>query len=87
MGEGVSRTCQQTSRMELFVHIVNDCKPLTSFTKISILDGWQGSEYVSCVVVEHPRIAWSFGEITFSQKKLPHKYTLLNDEKLSSNNR
>ena len=38
-----SEPCQ-TTEMELFANIVND---LTIFTKSSILDFWQGSEYAT----------------------------------------
>ena len=34
----------QTSKMEGFTKIVNTWKPLTIFTKRSILDVWQGSK-------------------------------------------
>ena len=37
----------QTSKMELFVKIVNDVKLLTIFKKSSILDVWMGSKYTS----------------------------------------
>ena len=37
----------QIFKMELFAKIVNTWKPLTIFAKNSILDIWQGSEYVS----------------------------------------
>ena len=46
MSEAYSESCQK-SKMELFVKIVNGLKPLTVFKKSSILDAWQGSEYVS----------------------------------------
>ena len=44
----------QTSKMEYFAKIVNCHKPLTIFTKCSILDVWQGPEYVceSCSLSE-----------------------------------
>ena len=35
----------QTSKMEYFAKIVNCHKPLTIFTKCSILDIWEGFEY------------------------------------------
>ena len=35
------------AKMELFAKIVNGIQLLTFFTKISMLDDWQGSEYVS----------------------------------------
>ena len=37
----------ETSKMELFVKIVNNIKLLTIFTKSSILDIWMGSKYTS----------------------------------------
>ena len=39
----------QTSTMEYFTKIVTRYKSLTIFTKHSILDVWQGSEY-ACVL-------------------------------------
>ena len=36
-------------RCTFFAKIVNGCKPLTIFTKSSILDGWQGSENASVI--------------------------------------
>ena len=44
--EAYSKTCQ-TSKMKLFVNMVNDYKPLNIFAKSSMLDVWQGSEYAS----------------------------------------
>ena len=41
-----SKPCQ-TSKMEQFAKAVNSFQPLTIFTKRSISDVWQGSEYVS----------------------------------------
>ena len=35
-----------TSKMDRFAKIVNSYKPLTIFAKRSILDIWQGSEYI-----------------------------------------
>ena len=35
------------SKMKHFVEIVNGFQPLTIFPKHSVLDVWQGSEYVS----------------------------------------
>ena len=37
----------QTSKMELFVKIVNGIKSLTIFTKAFILDIWMGFKYIS----------------------------------------
>ena len=37
----------KTSKMELFVKIVNGWKTFTIFTQSSVLDVWHGSEYVS----------------------------------------
>ena len=37
----------ETSKMELYVKIVNDIKLLTIFTESSILDFWMGSKYTS----------------------------------------
>ena len=37
----------QLSKMEFFVKKVNSFQPLTILAKSSILDIWQGSEYVS----------------------------------------
>ena len=36
--------------MELFAKMVNGLKLLTVFTKSSILDVWQGSEYDSIII-------------------------------------
>ena len=36
-----------TSKMELFAKLVKNEKPFIIFAKTSILDVWQGSEYVS----------------------------------------
>ena len=41
-----SKLCQ-TSKMERFAKTVSSFQPLTIFTKRSISDVWQGSEYVS----------------------------------------
>ena len=46
--ETYSEPCQ-TSKMEFFAEIGNGWKPLTSFTRNSILDLYQGSEYVSVI--------------------------------------
>ena len=43
--EVYSETCQ-TSKIERFAKIVHGFDPLTIFKKFSILDVWQGSEYV-----------------------------------------
>ena len=43
-----SEPCE-TSKMVPFAKIVNSYVPLTVFTKCSILDGWQDSEYASGV--------------------------------------
>ena len=40
----------EISKMELFADIGNGWKPLTSFTRSSILDVYQGSEYVSVTI-------------------------------------
>ena len=37
----------QPSKMKFFVKIVNDFQQSTIFTKSSIVDVWQGSEYAS----------------------------------------
>ena len=37
----------QTSKMKLFVQIVNGLQPLTIFAKSSILDIWVGTEYAT----------------------------------------
>ena len=56
--EVYSKPCQ-TSNMERFVKIVNRFWPLTIFTKQSILDVPQGSEYASdmpmCIIL---KLAW-----------------------------
>ena len=39
----------QTSKMELFVKIVDGWRPLAIFAKSTIVDIWQGSEYASRV--------------------------------------
>ena len=44
--EVYSDSCQ-ISKMKRFAKIINSFKPLTIFTKHSILDIWQGSEYAS----------------------------------------
>ena len=49
-----SEPCQ-TSKMELFVKIINGFYPLTIFTKSSISGVWQSSEYDSdCCVMKSP---------------------------------
>ena len=40
--------------MEHFAKIVNGFQALTIFAKHSILDVWQGSEYVSCQIIHIP---------------------------------
>ena len=40
------------SKMELFVKIVNGFQMLAIFSKCSILNGWQGSEYASDKIVK-----------------------------------
>ena len=40
-----SEPCQ-TSKMEIFAKIINDCLPLNIFKKSSILEFWQDSEYI-----------------------------------------
>ena len=44
--EMFSEPCQ-TAKMELFVKIVNDLKPLTIFAKRSVFGVWQNCEYAS----------------------------------------
>ena len=46
-----SEPCQ-TSKKELFAKTVNSWMPLNIFTKSSILDVWQGSEYASVAQVQ-----------------------------------
>ena len=46
--ETYSEPCQ-ISKMEVFAEIGNGWEPLTSFTRSSILDVYQGSEYVSVI--------------------------------------
>ena len=46
--ETYSEPCQ-TSKMELYVKIVEGGRPLANFAKSFILDVWQGSEYASRV--------------------------------------
>ena len=53
--EAYSEPCQ-TSKSEYFAKINNDQKPLTIFTKCSILDVCRGSQYTSafyCLVHEN----------------------------------
>ena len=38
--------------MEFFAETINDFKPLTIFTKVSILDVLQGSKYASANTIE-----------------------------------
>ena len=47
-----SEPCQ-TSKMELFLKIINGRKPLTIFAKSSILDVWLGSERAFGLVSSH----------------------------------
>ena len=35
--------------MDIFAKIFNGWKPLTIFTKMSILDGWQDSDYTNAL--------------------------------------
>ena len=44
--EAYLKPCQE-SKMKAFLKIVNVFQSLTIFAKSSILDVWQGSEYVS----------------------------------------
>ena len=42
----------QTSKMELYVKIINGFHPLTIFTKSSVLEFWQDSKYTSKIPVQ-----------------------------------
>ena len=55
---------RQTSKIEIFVEIVNIFETLTIFAKVSILDVWQGSEHVP------ENIHFFFLIIFFSLKQL-----------------
>ena len=46
-GSGAYSELCQTLKMELVTKVDNIFKPLTIFAKRSILDIWQGSDYVS----------------------------------------
>ena len=46
----------QTSKMKLFVEIVNGFEPSVIFAKKPILDVWQGSEYTSVLKYVEPGI-------------------------------
>ena len=46
-GSGAYSELCQTLKMELVTKVDNVFKPLTIFAKRSILDIWQGSDYVS----------------------------------------
>ena len=50
--EAYSKPCE-ASKMECLAKIVNGWKPSAIFAKRSILDIWQGSEYVPVKVILH----------------------------------
>ena len=47
--EAYSEPCE-TSKMDFFAKIINDFQPPNIFGKSSILDVWQGSEYLSALI-------------------------------------
>ena len=59
MSEAYSKPCQ-TFKTECFVKIVNGLKQWTIFAKRSILDVWQGVEYVSRYEIYPPFLDLSY---------------------------
>ena len=77
-GEAYWEPCY-TSKMELFSEIVNGFQPLTISTKSSVLDVWQGSEYVSGNIQRKMKntFLWKWGLIKVTLLFLV-RYTKLN---------